>query len=160
VKSSAGLTFEECLVGEVHRHASTRTVTSTDNLLFSALTINTQPLHLDAEFARSSIAGEILANSIYTIGLVCGISMSSMMARTMFADLGFEEIHTPNMVRLGDTLRAETLVAAKRECNSRKDVGIVYLDHTGLNQNNEKVVTARQVAMIYKRAHLPAVPCA
>lgn len=155
MKSPAGLTYEECVVGELHCHAATRTVTSTDNLLFSALTINTQPLHLDVEFARHSIAGEILANSIYTIGLVCGIAMSGMMARTMFADLGFEEIHTPNMVRLGDTLRAETLIAVKRECNSRKNVGIVYLDHTGFNQNNEKVVTARQVAMIYKSDHVP-----
>jgi acyl dehydratase len=149
--SKSGLYFEDFVANDHYRHSVTRSVTDLDNLLFSVLSMNTQPLHLDREFAKHSIAGEILANSIYTIGLVCGIAMGALMARTMFADLGFQSIETPNIVRLGDTIRAETEILSARLSSSRPDVGIVGLRHLGYNQRNEEIARAEQFALIYRR---------
>ena len=148
---TTGLFFEDFAIHDHHRHSVTRSVTELDNLLFSVLSMNTQPLHLDKEFARQSIAGEILANSIYTIGLVCGIAMSALMARTLFADLGFRSIDTPNIVRLGDTVRAETEVLSVRPSASRPDVGVVGLGHRGYNQRDEEIARAEQVVLVYRR---------
>src|ERR1700757_5242752 len=114
----AGKFFEQFVTGEVIRHEVTRTVTETDNLLFTALTHNTQPMHLDAEFAAKSEFGHILVNSIFTFGLMLGVSVSDTTLGTLVANLGMDKVIFPKPVRIGDTLRAETTVVETRESRS------------------------------------------
>ena len=106
----AGLTFDEFQVGQVFSHQPGRTVTETDNLLFSALTLNPQPLHLDAEFAKTSHFGQRLVNSIFTLGLVVGQSVGDTTLGTTVGNLGFEKVEFPKPVFIGDTVTAQTEV--------------------------------------------------
>ena len=148
---AAGKYLEELIVGDVYRHAVTRTVTETDNLLFCALTHNTQPLHLDEEFGKASIYGSRVVNSIYTLGLVVGVGVTELTLGTTLGNLGFGEIAFPNPVRIGDTLRAETEVISNRESKSRPDAGIVEFETRGYNQRGEVIATVRRKALM-KRA--------
>lgn len=145
-----GLYYEQMEVGQVFRHAGTRTVTETDNLLFSALTMNTQPLHLDEEFARGTPFGTRLVNSIFTLGLVVGLPVSDLTQGTTLGNLGFENVRFPNPVRIGDTLRSETKILAKRESRKWPNAGIVTFEHTGFNQRGEIVAVVGRVGMILK----------
>ncbi len=145
-----GKYFEELNFGDVYEHAITRTVTETDNLLFTTLTHNSQPLHLDAEFGKVSIHGSIIVNSMFTMALIVGVSVSDLTLGTTLGNLGYEEIKFPTPVRIGDTLRAETEVIAKRESKSRPDSGIVTFEHRGYNQRDELVTTIRRVALMLK----------
>jgi acyl dehydratase len=144
--------FEEFEVGAVMRHAATRTVTETDNLLFTSLTMNPQPLHLDEQFAAGTIFGRRIVNSVFTLGLVTGIPVAETTLGTTLGNLGFEEVTFPKPVFIGDTLRVETEVLGARESKSRPDTGIVRLEHRAFNQNDELVCTVRRAALMLRRA--------
>jgi len=147
----AGLTFDEFQVGQVFSHQPGRTVTETDNLLFSALTLNPQPLHLDAEFAKTSHFGQRLVNSIFTLGLVVGQSVGDTTLGTTVGNLGFEKVEFPKPVFIGDTVTAQTEVLEKRESKSRPEWGIVVFEHRGVNQRGEVVALCRRSAMMLKK---------
>ncbi|HKC49383.1 MAG TPA: MaoC family dehydratase [Myxococcota bacterium] len=147
----AGLTFDEFRVGQVFSHQPARTVTEADNLLFSALTMNPQPLHLDAEFAKTSHFGQRLVNSIFTLGLVVGLSVGETTLGTTVGNLGFEKVEFPKPVFIGDTIRAETEVIEKRDSKSRPEWGIVLFEHRGVNQRGEVVAVCRRAAMMLKK---------
>src|SRR5215813_9913680 len=121
----AGLYFEEFSEGQVFEHAMTRTVTETDNILFTTMTMNPQPLHLDAEFAKTTEFGRPLVNSIFTLGLMIGVSVGDTTLGTTVANLGMTDVVFPKPVFYGDTLRSESTVLEKRESKSRGDAGIV-----------------------------------
>ena len=134
------------------QHQPSRTVTETDNLLFTTLTLNPQPLHLDAEFAGDSIHGQILVNSIFTLGLVVGLSVGDTTLGTTLGNLGFEEINFPNPVFIGDTITVSSKVVSKRESRTKPDRGIVTFEHIGMNQRNESVCTCIRKAMMMRQA--------
>ncbi len=147
----SGLYYEEFEVGRRFQHKVHRTVTETDNLLFSALTMNPAALHLDAEYMKDTAYGKPLVNSVFTLGLMVGISIYDTTFGTTVANLGWEEVRFPKPVFVGDTLRIETTVLAMRESQSRKDTGIVTLEHRAFNQRNEEVASCRRVALMLKR---------
>jgi acyl dehydratase len=145
-----GKFFDEFTTGETIRHDVTRTVTETDNLLFTVLTHNTQPLHLDAEFAARSEFGHILVNSIFTFGFMIGVSVTDTTLGTLVANLGMDKVVFPKPVRIGDTLHAETKVIETRESKSRPKQGIVVFEHHCLNQRNEVVAQCLRTALVKK----------
>ncbi len=132
-------------------HQPSRTVTETDNLLFTTLTMNPQPLHLDAEFASGTLHGQILVNSIFTLGLVVGLSVGETTLGTTLGNLGFDETTFPAPVFIGDTITAETEVISKRASKSKPDRGIVTFEHRGINQRGEVVVRCRRGGMMMMR---------
>ena len=144
----AGLYFEEFEEGQVFEHAISRTVTEMDNVLFSTLTMNPQPLHLDAEFAKTTEFGQRLVNSLFTLGLVIGISVGETTLGTTVANLGMSDVRFPKPVFHGDTLRARTIVRSKRKSQSRPDAGIVEFEHHGINQRGETVVICRRAGLM------------
>jgi acyl dehydratase len=144
----SGMYFEELTPGLVVRHAATRTVTETDNVLFTALTMNPQPLHLDEEFAKASIYGQRIVNSVFTLGLVAGIHVSDLTLGTTLGNLGFEEVTFPKPVFVGDTLRVESEVLESRLSRSRPDRGIVRLEHRAFNQRDELVCSLKRAALM------------
>jgi acyl dehydratase len=146
-----GLFYEDFEVGSVVQHPVRRTVTETDNVLFSTMTLNPQPLHLDAEFSRETIHGQRLVNSIFTLGLVVGMSVAETTLGTTLGNLGFEEVVFPKPVFHGDTIRAETEILDKRESASRTDSGIVWFAHRGYNQRDELVCRCRRAGLVLKR---------
>lgn len=146
-----GKYFEELKVGISFDHQPGRTVTETDNLLFTALTLNPQPLHLDAEFAAHTQHGRILVNSIFTLGLVVGLSVGDTTLGTTIGNLGFETTTFPNPVFIGDTIRVSSRVVAARESRSKPDRGIVTFEHQGTNQRGEVVCSCTRHAMMMKR---------
>ena len=152
----AGLHFEDFAEGQVFEHASGRTVTEMDNVLFSTLTMNPQPLHLDAEFARMTEFGQRLVNSIFTLGLVIGMSVGDTTLGTTIANLGMSDVRFPKPVFHGDTLRARTIVRGKRPSRSRADAGIVEFEHEGINQRGETVAICRRAALMKCRSVRPA----
>ena len=147
-----GRYFDEWQIGDTVAHAVTRTVTETDNLLFSTLTHNPQPLHIDAEAARESEFGQILVNSCLTFSLAVGVSVADTTLGTLVANLGFDEVRLPKPVFLGDTLRFESEVTALRESKSRPDAGIVTWEHRAINQRGETVCMMKRSALIRKQA--------
>ena len=147
----AGMYFEDFTVGDVIKHDVTRTVTETDNLLITALTMNVQPLHLDAEFSKKSIFGKQIVNSIFTLGLITGIPVQDTTLGTTLGNLGFRDIEFPKPVFFGDTLRVETEALDKRESKSRPNTGIVGIEHRGYNQNDELVCVVRRTALMLRR---------
>src|SRR5712671_2013968 len=148
----AGLYFEEFEEGQVFDHAISRTVTEMDNVLFSALTMNPQPLHLDEEFAKQTEFGQRLVNSLFTLGLIIGISVGETTLGTTIANLGMGDVRFPKPVFHGDTLRARTIVRSKRRSQSRKDAGIVEFEHQGLNQRAEIVAICRRAGLMKCRS--------
>jgi acyl dehydratase len=140
----AGLYYEEFEIGQVFKHSMTRTVTEMDNVLFSTLTMNPQPLHLDAEFAAKTEFGRILVNSLFTLGLVIGISVGETTLGTTIANLGMTDTRFPNPVFYGDTIHVETSIVSKRLSKSRTDAGIVEFEHRGINQRGEVVCICRR----------------
>ena len=147
----AGLYFEEFSEGQAFEHALTRTVTEMDNVLFTTLTMNPQPLHLDAEFARTTEFGRPLVNSIFTLGLVIGISVGDTTLGTTVANLGMTDVRFPKPVFHGDTIRARSTVISVRRSKSRSDAGIVEFEHIGLNQSGETVAICRRAALMKTR---------
>jgi len=146
----SGKYFEELEVGMVFEHQPHRTITETDNLLFSALTHNPQPLHLDAEFASQSQRGQILVNSLFTLGLVVGLSVADTTLGTTIGNLGMEKTEFPNPVFLGDTLSVSTEIMGKRESRTKPDRGIVWFRHLALNQRGEVVCDCLRKGMMLR----------
>lgn len=148
----AGLHYEEFSVGQEFVHPWSRTVTEMDNTMFSLLTMNPQPLHIDAHFAAGTEWGQRLFNSLYTLGLVVGMSVNDTTLGTTVANLGMSDVRFPKPVFHGDTLRVRTKVVSMRPSQSRADVGLVEFEHTGLNQRDEVVAVCRRTAMMKKKA--------
>ncbi|MGR6327861.1 MaoC family dehydratase [Sphingomonas sp. XXL09] len=147
----AGRCYDEWTVGDRVVHDIRRTVTETDNLLFSTMTHNPQPLHLDAEAARASEFGQILVNGTFTFALMVGLSVTDTTLGTLVANLGYDKLEMPKPVFLGDTLRAETEVVELRDSKSRPDAGLVTFRHVMLNQRDETVCQCLRTAMLKRR---------
>jgi acyl dehydratase len=147
----AGLYFEEFQVGQRFEHLVRRTVTETDNLLVTALTMNPAAIHLDAEYSKGTPFGERIVNSVFTLGLLVGLSVYDTTYGTTVGNLGFEEVRFPRPVLIGDTLHAVTSVISKRDSQSRRDAGIVVFEHRALNQRDEEVAVCRRTALMLKR---------
>ena len=147
----AGLYFEQFQVGHVFKHELTRTVTESDNMLFCNMTLNPQPLHIDFDFAKNTEFGQPLVNSLFTLGLVIGISVYDTTLGTTIANLGMKDTQFPKPVFHGDTIRVETTVKSVRESKSRPDAGIVEFEHHGLNQRGELVCVCLRSAFMRKK---------
>jgi acyl dehydratase len=147
----AGRFFDEWQVGDVVAHSVTRTVTETDNVLVSALTHNPQPMHLDHEVAAGSEFGKPLVNSIYTFGLMIGVSVSDTTLGTLLANLGYDKLIFPSPVFVGDTLRSESECLEVRESKSRPNAGIVTWEHRSYNQRAELVCKCTRSALLLKK---------
>ena len=146
-----GLYFDEFEIGQKFQHPITRTVTEMDNVLFTCLTHNPQPLHLDAEFASKTEFGKPLVNSLFTLGLMIGVSVGDTTLGTTIGNLGMTDVVFPKPVFHGDTLRSETEVVAKRESKSRPDNGVVDFIHRAFNQRGELVAQCRRQALMKKK---------
>lgn len=146
-----GLYYEEMEIGVTIKHEVTRTVTEMDNVLFTSLTMNPQPLHLDAEFAKTTIHGRPLFNSLFTLALIGGMSVIDTTFGTTLGNLGYDSIEFPNPVFHGDTLRAETTFTDKRRSNSRDDAGIVWFEHRGYNQHDDLIMKCSRAGMVLYR---------
>jgi acyl dehydratase len=146
-----GKYFEEFGVGQTFVHEVRRTVTDMDNILFSALTHNPAAIHIDHEYAKTTEFGKPLVNSIFTLGLVVGLSVQDTTLGTTVGNLGWEEVAFPKPVFAGDTIRAETTVVGLRDSKSRPTQGIVTFEHRGLNQRHELVCTCRRVALMLRK---------
>jgi len=147
----AGLYFEEFVVGQVFEHAMSRTVTEMDNVLFSTLTMNPQPLHLDEEFAKTTEFGQRLVNSIFTLGLLIGMTVGETTLGTTIANLGMDKVAFPKPVFHGDTIRARSIVRSVRASKSRPEAGVVELEHQAINQRGELVATCLRSAFMKRR---------
>ncbi|WP_020696144.1 MaoC family dehydratase [Reyranella massiliensis] len=147
----AGLYYEEFTVGRVFEHAWTRTVTEMDNVLFSSLTMNVQPLHIDEEFASKTEFGQRIVNSLFTLGLMIGITVNDTTLGTTVANLGMTDVRFPKPVFHGDTLRVRTKVMSLRESKSRPDAGIVEFSHEAINQRGEVVAACTRQALMRKK---------
>lgn len=149
----AGLHFEQFVVGQVFLHEIRRTVTEADNVWFCAVTHNPARIHLDAEYCAQTEFGKPLVNSLYTLGLVIGLSVQDTTFGTTVGNLGMTDVSFPKPVFAGDTLRARTTVMAVRASQSRPTQGIVTLQHEGLNQRDEIVCRCTRQALVLR---LPA----
>ena len=147
----AGLYFEQFHAGQQFEHPWSRTVTEMDNTMFSLLTMNPQPLHLDAHFAAETEWGQRLFNSLYTLGILVGMSVNDTTLGTTVANLGMSDVRFPKPMFHGDTLRARTQVVSVRDSQSRPACGLVEFEHTGLNQRGEVVATCRRTGLMRKR---------
>ena len=146
-----GRYFDEWQVGDRIEHPIRRTVTETDNLLFSTLTHNPQPLHIDAEAAKASEFGQILVNGTFTFSLMIGLSVAETTLGTLVANLGYDKLVMPKPVFLGDTLRVESEVIALRPSKSRPGSGIVTFEHRAINQRDEVVCSCLRMALLKGR---------
>jgi acyl dehydratase len=146
-----GKYFDELSVGMHFRHSIGRTVTEMDNVLFSTLTMNPQPLHLNEDFASKTQFGQRLVNGIFTMGLVVGLSVMELTDGTIVANLGYEKVAHPKPVFHGDTIYAETEILEMRESKSNPDRGVVRLKQTGRNQRGEVVVELERSVLFLKR---------
>ena len=147
----AGRYYDEWTVGDRITHEIRRTVTETDNLLFSTMTHNPQPLHLDAEAARASEFGQILVNGTFTFALMVGLSVGDTTLGTLIANLGYDRLVMPKPVFIGDTLRADSEVTELKESRSRPEAGIVTFAHRLHNQRDEIVCQCLRMALLKKR---------
>ena len=146
-----GLFFEELTVGTAFDHPWRRTVTETDNVLFSSMTMNPAQLHLDAHYAAGTEFGQVIVNSLFTLGLMIGMSVNDTTLGTTLANLGMTDVKFPNPVFHGDTLKVATRVVSARESKSRPEAGIVTFEHTCTNQRGEVVAVCRRQALMLKR---------
>ncbi len=146
-----GLYFEEFSVGQTFAHEVRRTVTEMDNMLFCSLTYNPAALHIDHEYAKGTEFGRPIVNSLFTLGLIIGLSVSDTTFGTTIANLGFEETRFPAPVFHGDTIRSETTVVALRDSKSRPNQGIVTFDHRGFNQKDQEIAYCRRNALMMRR---------
>jgi acyl dehydratase len=147
----AGKYYEELEPGMRIRHSLGRTITEMDNVLFSTLTMNTQPLHINEDFASASQFGTRIVNGIFTMGLVVGLSVAELTEGTIVANLSYENIVHPRPVFHGDTIYAETEVLSKRESKSNPQRGIVRLRQTGINQHGQTVLELERSVLFLKK---------
>ena len=148
----SGLYYEEFEVGMEFKHALARTVTEMDNVMFCAMTHNPQPLHLDEEYSKNTFYGQRLVNSLFTLGLIIGVSVEDTTLGTTLGNLGMTDIRFKNPVFHGDTLRSMTRIADKRESKSRPETGIVTFEHTGYNQRDEEVAYCIRTGLMKKKS--------
>lgn len=146
----AGRYYEQWSIGDKLTHEIRRTVTETDNLLFSTMTHNPQPLHLDLEAAKKSEFGRILVNGTFTFALMVGLSVVDTTLGTLVANLGYDKLVMPKPVFIGDTLRAETEVTGLKESRSRPTAGVVTFTHRLINQRDEIVCQCERTALLMK----------
>jgi acyl dehydratase len=146
----AGKYYDQWQIGERIAHDIRRTVTETDNLLFTTMTHNPQPLHLDAEAAKASEFGQILVNGTFTFALMVGLSVGDTTLGTLVANLGYDKLVMPHPVFIGDTLRAETEIVALKDSRSRPNAGIVTFRHVMHNQRDEMVCECLRMALIQR----------
>lgn len=147
----SGKYYDELHAGMVIKHAIGRTLTEMDNVLFSALTLNSQPLHINEDFASKTEFGQRLVNGIFTMGVVIGISASALTAGTIIANLGYENVRHPKPMFHGDTLYVETEIVECRESRSRPDCGLVTMKHIGRNQHGDICIEVTRTALFLKR---------
>jgi acyl dehydratase len=147
----AGKYYDDLEVGMTVHHDLGRTITEADNVLFSSLTMNTQPLHINEDFAAKTEFGHRIANGIFTLGVVVGISVPELTHGTIIANLGYENINHPHPLFHGDTVYVETEIVSKRESKSRPDCGIVTMKHVGRNQHGTVVIEVTRAALFLKR---------
>lgn len=153
-----GRYYDEYEIGDVFKHKPGRTITETDNTLFTTLTMNTQSMHLDAEFSAKSEFGQRLVNSLMTLSIAAGLSVGDTTEGTTIANLGFGEIAFPKPVFIGDTLYAETEIIAKRPSKSRTGQGIVTFEHRANNQAGDVVCTAQRSALVWLNETAQSAP--
>ena len=146
-----GKYYEDLEPGQIIRHSAGRTITEADNVLFCSLTMNTQPLHINEDFAAKTEFGRRIVNGLLTLSLVIGISVAELTDGTIVANLGYEAIKHPRPVYPGDTIYVETTIVSKRESQSRPTCGIVTLSHVGRNQDGATVVEVMRSALFLKR---------
>jgi len=149
-----GRVFEDFEVGDVYEHPLGRTVLAADNIWFTCLTMNTNPIHFDAEYAAATEFGKPLVNSCFTLALVTGQSVTDLTVNAV-ANLGWDEVRLPNPLFEGDTVRSKSEVLETRESRSRPNVGIVRVKTTGMNQHGRPVIEFHRTFMIWKRGHVP-----
>ena len=154
-KGWTGRVYEDFEVGDIYPHPLGRTVLAADNTWFTLLTMNTNPIHFDQNYAAKTEFGKTLVNSCLTLAIVTGQSVIDLSQNVM-ANLAWDEIRLPNPVFEGDTIYARSEVLEKRESKSRPNVGIVRVKTTGLNQNGIVVIEFNRTFMVYKRGHLPS----
>ena len=148
----AGRFFDEWAIGDTLTHDIRRTVTETDNLLFTVMTHNPQPLHLDIEAAKASEFGQILVNGTFTFSLMVGLSVGDTTLGTLVANLGYDKLVMPKPVFIGDTLRAESEIIGLKESKSRPNAGIVTFLHRAINQRDELVCQCERSALVQRKA--------
>jgi len=146
-----GLYFEEFSVGQIFEHPIRRTITEADNVFFSALTHNSAPLHIDAEYMKDSEFGQVIVNSCLTLGLMVGISVNDTTVGTTVANLGWDEVRFPRPLFHGDTIHIQTEVLELRASKSRPDNGIVIFAHRAFNQNDELVGQCKRMALMHRK---------
>ena len=147
----AGLYYEQFKVGMEFQHSLTRTVTEMDNIMFCAMTHNPQPLHLDEEFAKGTEYGQRIVNSLFTLGLVIGVTVGETTLGTTLGNLGMTDVRFAKPVFHGDTIRASTRVKNMRESKSRPNAGLIEFDHFGFNQRDEEVAYCVRTGLMMKR---------
>lgn len=147
----AGKYYDDLAVGQRIQHSQGRTITEMDNVLFSALTMNTQPLHLNEDFAARSPFGQRIVNGIFTLGLAVGLTVADLTEGTIVANLGYEAVQHPHPMFHGDTLYVETEVLDLRPSRSQPDRGIVRLRHIGRNQHGVVVIELTRTVMFLRR---------
>ena len=146
-----GLYYEEFEIGMEFHHALTRTITEMDNIMFCAMTHNPQPLHLDEEYAKSTFYGQRLVNSLFTLGLVIGVTVADTTLGTTLGNLGMTDVRFKNPVFHGDTIRAMTRITHMRESKSRPKEGIVTFEHFGFNQRDEEIAYCVRTGLMKKK---------
>lgn len=146
-----GLYLQEFEPGHVFQHPLRRTVTEADNILFSTMTLNPQPLHIDFDFCSKTEWGQPLVNSLFTLGLMIGIAVNDTTVGTTVANLGMTDTKFPHPLFHGDTVHVETEVKSVRESKSKNDRGIVEFEHRAYNQNDDLVAICTRQAMMMKR---------
>lgn len=144
----SGLFYDQFQVGQTFEHQVRRTITEMDNIMFSAMTMSTQPLHMDFEFCKTTRWGKPLVHSIFTLGLVMGLAVQDTTYGTTIANLGMSLVKFPSPVFHGDTIHATTTVNSMRRSKSIPDAGIVELEHRGYNQRNELVAVCVRAALM------------
>ncbi|HHL42404.1 MAG TPA: MaoC family dehydratase [Hellea balneolensis] len=147
----SGLYFEEFEIGAILEHSLRRTVTEADNMLFSNMTLNPQPLHIDFEFCKGTEFGKPLVNSLFTLGLMIGISVGETTLGTTVGNLGMSDVRFPHPLFHGDTVHVTTEIESKRESKSRPTQGIVNFIHRAYNQHGDLVATCKRAALMHKR---------
>ena len=145
-----GKYYEDLVVGMSIKHSLGRTITEADNTFFSALTMNTQPLHLNEDFASKTRFGKRIVNGLLTLGVVIGITVQEITEGTIIANLGYEKVSHPSPVFHGDTIYVETLVLDKRPSETKPDRGIIKLKHIGKNQHGEIVCEVERTVLFLK----------
>ena len=151
-----GRVYEDFEVGDVYPHGVGRTVMQTDNIWFTLLTVNPNPIHFDAHYAAQTSFGRPLVDSTFTLALVTGLSVSDVSQNGI--NLGWDEVRLPAPVYEGDTIYAQSEVLSKRESKSRPERGIIQVQTTGYNQEGTVVMTFKRTIMVYKAGHVPQIP--